>query len=256
MKRNCSLIVGIKNRLCHIKQTFPSMITQYTDFHYELVIVNWYSSDGLIDFLKDSVITYRDIMSDNLRCIKLISINDDLSYNPRRVKNLGADESMYDNYCFTDADVYLGMNYLRCLSKYVQPFKSFVATRSQDSYGMMPQRIKPRINYGNCIVHCSDFSMINGWDESINFYGGDDDDFYHRLKISGVREINPSDEYDCHHYSILHGDELRLVEFEDIERRKPSERMEEIYNNKEYVNIHRTKYKNYKFELIYDKQNT
>jgi predicted glycosyltransferase involved in capsule biosynthesis len=98
----------------------------------------------------------------------------------------------------------------------------------------LPCRLKKEINYGNVIVFKQDLYDINGWDESIISYGGDDDDFCHRLKLKGLREINPVSFLDAKQYSILHGDELRTAFMEDSARGDKEKKFAQIYENKTY----------------------
>ena len=123
------------------------------------------------------------------------------------------------------------MTYVDFWSDKVKENKSFAATRTQDTRASAPSRLSPEINYGNFVVHSRDYFTVNGFDESIGHYGGDDDDIYHRLKLSGLREINPYDSNEARQYSILHGDEERLLELEKPQRIKQKEAFNEIYNN-------------------------
>ena len=231
-----SLIVGNKNRTNHFVQTFPSMITIY-GVQYELVIVDFHSEDDLNeDLMYGMNEAFREIMSPYLSKVRYIRLDENLKYNARKAKNLGAKYAEGNILAFTDADVILGMNYFEHV-KNVDPRKSFVATRIQDTRANYPKRISPEINYGNCLVSKIDFERIGGWDESIPYYGGDDDDFYHRLKLSGLKEVNPKDSVDAKQYSILHGDEHRLTHLEDTARRSANSEFEKIYSNKMYENV-------------------
>lgn len=231
--KTCSLIIGIKNRVSHFSQTYPSMITQL-GVDYQIVLVDFFSSDGLSNILYDFLGKYKEIQSPYLKEIIYVRLTDDRPYNPRECKNLGAHYSNNEILAFSDADVFIGMNYLKELSPRAVKGESFFATRSQETKAGSPKRIVNYINYGNVLVDRQDFLDVNGFDESISFYGGDDDDFYHRLKLKGLREINPYDSLGACHYSILHGDDLRLRELKDKERRAPEKRFEEIYGNNDF----------------------
>jgi len=237
-----SIIVCNKNRSEHFIQTFPSMITMY-GVPYELVIVDFHSEDDFEDLVYGMNEAFGEIMSPYLSKVRYIRLDENLKYNPRKAKNLGAKYAEGDILAFTDADVILGMNYLEHV-KDVDPRKQFVATRIQDTYANYPKRLAPEINYGNCLVSKIDFERINGWDEGVDYYGGDDDDFYHRLKLSGLREINPKDAIDAKQYSIIHGDEQRLTHLEDTARRSAKSEFEKIYSNKMYENINNDFYYN------------
>lgn len=234
--KKISLIVSVKNRIQHFEKIISSLITQRIDGAvYELVIVDYHSNDGLQQFLKQKIKTYRDIFSPELTCVKTAIVNNDLKFNPRKSKNLGAKVSSGEIFAYTDADVFLAMDYLNYWKSFVRYTKSFVATRVQANKQADSKRIRPEINYGNCLVTREDFYSINGWDESVSNYGGDDDDFYHRLQLRGLREINPKDFIEAKQYSILHGDELRLRELEDPTRCDAVSRFAEIYSNKNYT---------------------
>ena len=233
------IIVTIKNRLNHFLKTFPFMVAQYGR-QYDLVLVDFHSNDRFQEHLLKEVNFRKDTFSpflEKIRCVRLLK---DFNFNPRKARNLGA--SYYKDedavLVFSDADVFLGMTYVDYWSKKVQERKSFVATRIQDTkasfltsraYG--PSRLAPEINYGNFLVHASDYFTINGFDESVGHYGGDDDDIYHRLKLSGLREINPYDSSESRQYSIVHGDEERLSQLEEPQRVKALDAFDKIYDN-------------------------
>ena len=232
----CSLVITVKNRLNQFLQTFPSAISQY-GVDYELIYVNFHSNDKFEDHLRSEVAFREPMFSPNLKCIKQVKLLEDLKFSPRKSKNMSV---LYTNpnskvLAFSDADVFISSNYLHYWSKKVILNKSFVATRVQDTMASIPRRIKKEVNYGNFLVSKKDFIDVRGLDESIKHYGGDDDDIYHRLKLKGLREINPYDAVEARNYSILHGDDLRLDNFEVPERGDTKSSFERIYYNKSYV---------------------
>ena len=103
------------------------------------------------------------------------------------------------------------MGYLNKWVPFVKRNKTFVTNRVQESRAALPRRITPPVNYGNIITHSEDYLNVSGFDESMTGWGGDDDDLFHRLKLNGLREINPYDENEACQYSILHDDELRFA---------------------------------------------
>ena len=230
---NCYVIVTIKNRLDHFLKTFPFMVSQY-GVPYELVLVNFHSNDNFEEKLKSECEFRSDAFSPYLQKITQVKLLEDLKFNPRKARNLGA------AYCkdrdaiffFSDADVFLGMTYVSFWSSKVKEDKTFMVTRTQESRASLPSRIEPEINYGNLAVHSSDYYEINGFDERYGHYGGEDDDIYHRLKLKGLKEINPYDTIEARQYSILHDDELRLKQMEITTRIDNKKEFERIYNNK------------------------
>ena len=235
VENKVSLIVTAKNRVEHFIQTFPSLITQY-GLNYELVLVNFASSDNLDAELRSEINKRKIMFSPYLEKIILVKLLEDIKFNPRKAKNLGVGYSNCNILAFSDIDTFLGMDYLSYWSSFIIEKQSFFATRQQDSRASLPCRLKKEINYGNIIVFTSDFYDISGWDESVTSYGGDDDDFCHRLKLKGLREINPISFMQAKQYSILHGDELRTEFMEDAERGCKEQKFEQIYGNKNYNN--------------------
>lgn len=226
-----SLITTSKNRSEHFLQTFPSFITQY-GVNYEFVLVDFGSSD----FIKEKLVSeieFRKIMFSPYLCkVIYVRLMEDLKFNHSKAKNLGAAYSGSSNIlAFTDVDVFLGMDYLRYGSSIIEDGKSFFATRQQDTRGSYPKRMNNLINYGNCFIFKKDFCVARGWDESIGKCGGNDDDLFHRLKLNGLREINPINHFEARHYNILHGDEIRLKYIEDPIRGNVKDQLEEIYSN-------------------------
>jgi len=228
-----SIIIGIRNRSNHFSLTFPFNISQ-VGTNYELIYVNFNSTDDCFSsLLLEHIKKYEDIFSSNLLSIKEIYVKDVDYYNPSEAKNLGACFSKSEILCFNDADTILGMSYLNKWSEFVELNQTFVTNRCQESMASKSKRILDNINYGNLLVSRKDFLEVLGFDESRKNYGGDDDDIFHRLKLSGLREINPYSHKECNQYSILHGDNERLSDLEVPERCDPEVAFDEIYKNKQ-----------------------
>jgi predicted glycosyltransferase involved in capsule biosynthesis len=230
------LIVTIKNRLSHFLQTFPFMISQYGKM-YELVVLDYHSNDHFEEEFRKEIKARQETFSPYLNKIIYIKLFEDLKFNLKKARNLATSyfDSQSSIFAFSDADVFLGMTYLTHWSEKVNKNKTFVATRSQDTRASYPCRIKPEVNAGNFLVSSEDFFKVQGHDENMSRYGGGDDDLFHRLKLSGLREINPYNENEARQYSIIHDDELRLRDLEIPERVKKEEAFENIYANKDCV---------------------
>lgn len=229
-----SLIVTIKNRVQHFIQTFPSIITQY-GIAYSIILVDFGSEDNFLEILFKEI-EYRKIMfSPFLKSIICVSKIKESKFNPRSAKNLGVYCVKGDSniLAFSDVDTFIGIDYICYWSKMIEAGKSFFVTRQQESMAALPKRLSLEINYGNLIVFKSDFMEVNGWDESVDYYGGDDDDLFHRLKLNGLREINPVSSVDAKQYSILHGDELRTKYMNISSKIDKNIAFSTIYNNKD-----------------------
>lgn len=234
MDYDFSIIVTVKNRRDHFLKTFPSLVTQNQKQKYEIIYVDFASNDGFYDSLLKTVDNYRPLFSESLKEVKRVSLSFDVPFNSGKSKNLGSLAAKGRWLSFSDVDVFLGMNYHRnWLSKLEETHKTFFTTRIQETTAQPSRRIRPWINYGNMIVDKNDFKSVGGFDENNPTWGGDDDDIAHRLKLTGLREINPANQYDAHHTTILHGDEDRLEFLESKERseRHSIEKFKKIYEN-------------------------
>tara|TARA_Y100000034_G_scaffold18851_1_gene21009 strand:- start:56 stop:826 length:771 start_codon:yes stop_codon:yes gene_type:complete len=227
-----NLISTIKDREQHFVKTFPLMVTQYGT-PYNIVLVNFHSNDNFEETLKKEAEFRKDTFSPYLKSIKHVKLLEDLKFNVRKARNLGASfcRGKESILCFSDIDVFLGMAYINYWSSKVKEGISFVTTRVPDCHAADPRRIRPEINYGNFLVHSNDFFSINGFNENKNYCGGEDDGVFHRLKLLGLRELNPHDGIEAQQYSIIHGNDLRVQE-----RANPDEEFKEIFNiSKHYV---------------------
>ena len=230
----CSLIVTVKNRLSHFMQTFPFNVTQ-TGIDYELIYVNFNSEDNFSDHLIATINKNKSIFSPRLKIIKEIVYSKNTFFNPRESKNLGVKyTSKSSKYLiFNDVDTMLGMSYLKKWTSFIEENVSFATNRIQETRASHSTRIDKLVNYGNLIVGKKDYLSVGGFDESDVSYGGDDDDLFHRLKLSGLREINPYTADCALQYSILHDDSERLSEFKIKKRKNTKLAFKKIYENKE-----------------------
>jgi len=239
-----TIIVTVKNRLDHFLKSFSFNISQ-VGIDYRLLYVDYDSEDDFVNRLHEEIDYRKDIFSPNLKQIRLVKLNKREKYDIRRAKNLGAFyASEYSNViAINDADTLLGMNYLKKWSELTQPGKTFVTNRIQESRAAYPKRINPIVNYGNIVVSVSDFKKIEGYDETSTGWGGDDDDVFHRLKLLGLREINPYTIEDTSQYSIMHSDELRFKDTLFPDMIKPDSLGVQNTQNNVYKNMERIKSK-------------
>ena len=231
----CSLIITVKDRLNHFLQTFPSAISQY-GIDYELIYVNFHSNDNFEERFRGEVGFREPMFSPYLKKIKQVKLLEDLSFSPRKSKNMSVPYTDANSQflAFSDVDVFISSNYLHYWVDKVIPNQTFSATRIQETKASAPSRLKPEINYGNFVVSKVDYVEVRGLDETVKHYGGDDDDIYHRLKIRGLREINPHTAVEARNYSIIHGDDLRLSGLEVSKRANSAQAFEKIYSNINY----------------------
>mgnify|MGYP003627180839 CR=1 FL=1 len=231
MHTKANLIVTVKNRKDHFVKAFPFMVSQY-GIDYDLVVVNFHSNDNFEEAFNHEVEYRRDTFSPNLKKINHIKLLEDLKFNARKARNLGAFYCKGEDsvLAFSDADVFVGVSYLSHWSNKVEKGNTFVTTRVQDTKASRARRIKKEINYGNFLAASEDFFNINGFYEDVKHRGGEDDEIYHRFKLLGMREINPHDSLEARQYSIMHEDEIRYSEFEISTIPELKVQFERIYN--------------------------
>ncbi len=241
LRKTPTIVITVKNRLEHFLKTFPFNVTQ-VGIDYRLVYVDYDSEDNFSEHLIKEIENKKDIFSRNLLEIRLVKLNKKARYDIRRAKNLGAYyASRYSSILLiSDADTMLGMDYTKKWCSYITPGETFVTNRIQESMAQLPRRIKQEVNYGNIIVATQDFDSVLGYDETNVGWGGDDDDLFHRLKLAGLREINPYSFDDASQYSIMHSDELRFKDTENPNMERPdsaetAKAFKKIYSNKSNI---------------------
>lgn len=254
-----SIVTTIKNRKDHFQKTFTSLVTQETQIPYEIVIVDFASNDGFSDICSNHIESLRPLFSDSLTNIKRVNLEFDAPFNSGKAKNLAYNflDDKSDIMSFTDIDVFLGMNYHQFWLDKIDD-KSFFSSRIQETTEHNSRRINPKINYGNMIVSKQAFGLIGGFDENNPTWGGDDDDITHRLKLTGLRELNPYNKFDAHHTSIMHGDDLRLSNLEDDHKSQEHAlnkfkriRENKVIFNDNFLNFHKKNKDLIKCEVIY-----
>lgn len=202
-----SLLLTIKNRVIYWNRTFPSLVQQ-KGIPYEIVIVDFYSEDEFPDKFHNYILSNYYSFSPYLQNIRMVRTKNNLAFSSCKAKNLGTKHTTSNSLllAFTDIDVVLREDYLVYWADRILKNKnSFFSSR----YGV-DRRISPEINYGNMLVYRNHVFKIKGHNETIKGYGGDDDEFMHRLKNLGLKEINPLSREECRLYSFLHDNEERM----------------------------------------------
>jgi glycosyltransferase involved in cell wall biosynthesis len=234
-----SVVITVKNRNEHFTRTFASVATQEPGVPFEIVYVDFASEEDFGECLTKMIGQYRDLFSDSLVKIKRVVLEGKHPFNSGKAKNLAVPflDPMSDVISFSDIDVFLGMDYHRHWASLVKK-DVFYSSRVQETTSQSSRRLSPKINYGNMVVMRESFVNVGGFDEENPTWGGDDDDIIHRLKLSGLREINPHSFFDARHTSIVHGDDLRLPFLESHVRtsQNTQEKFKRIYEKTDPLN--------------------
>ena len=179
-----SLITTCKNRLPHLKQTLPLMLQQP---RAEVIVVDYGCEQGTAAWVKE-----------HHPAAKLVQVKDDPIFCAARARNMGAKNASHELLCFVDADVLVHLE----LGKWLE------LNQDPNAFYLYPVSNKERELDGFLIVRREHFFKVDGYDEAIRGWGGEDFDLYERLARTGLSKSSVPRESIS---SISHGDELRQL---------------------------------------------
>ena len=182
--KKIAFLTTSKGRLHHIRKTLPLMVAQAAA---EVVVVDYGCPDHTGDWVEA-----------NFPTVKVVRVTDDEGFCLARARNLCARHSQSDWLVFIDGDVESAAGWVDWMQQHVAPGHFYRAApiggeRDPDTYGTL-------------ICARTDFEAIGGFDEAFRGWGGEDDDFYGRLRQHGVVEADYPAEFVN---PIRHGDEER-----------------------------------------------
>ncbi|MBI3903487.1 MAG: glycosyltransferase family 2 protein [Nitrosomonadales bacterium] len=185
-KPRIAFVTTCKNRLHHLQQTLP-LLAALEDV--EVIVVDYACPQGTADWVNQ-----------HYPHVRVIRINDDPGFHVGRARNAGAKAATAPWLCFIDADVAINAGLMSWATENLRA----------DAYHR-PQPYDGEA-YGTFFCPRAAFLETEGYDEAIRGWGGEDDDFYWRLKLAGYREDSyPS----CLVSPIRHGDDERYFEAKD-----------------------------------------
>jgi glycosyltransferase involved in cell wall biosynthesis len=168
-----SIVTVCKGRLHHLKQTLPIFIALCAE---EVIVVDYGCPQNTGDWVES-----------NFPAVKVVRVTDDAGFCLSRGRNFGAGQSSSSWLLFADADIKIEASLIdwaraNCEKNYF--YRSSVGsgdTRDPNTYGTF-------------LCERDAFDRIGGFDEVFRGWGGEDDDIYERLVLSGSREGSfPSD---------------------------------------------------------------
>jgi glycosyltransferase involved in cell wall biosynthesis len=185
-----SIIVTCKGRLDHLRQSLPRMDSQPG---CECIVVDYDCPDGTADWVRR-----------NHPRVKVIEVRNEPRFQVGLARNLGARAATREWLAFLDADILVEPDFASMLAGMVQHGRYF-----------RPSPVT-RETCGSFVCHRGDFFALDGFDEVLEGYGGEDNDMYFRLNHFG-RSCTSFDGDLLH--SIPHRDHLRSAyhEVADIE---------------------------------------
>lgn len=159
-----SIITTCKGRLSNLKLSLPQFVKQRDA---EVVVVDYDCPDGTQAFVES-----------HHPSVLVEKVTDKPKFNLPEARNIGANRASGDILVFIDADIVVGDDFLSRLN----------FPDSQMVYGVFVRAGTNSLS-GSCIIRRQDFVAIDGYDDLLSGYGGEDLDIYMRLKNLGARRI-------------------------------------------------------------------
>lgn len=155
-----TLITTCRGRLAHLKETLPTFASQADA---EVVVVDYSCPDGTGDWVEGA-----------FPGVRVVREPDRPRFELARARNLGAAAATSPWLCFIDADMRVAPDFSARLRSVLTPGHYYQAR---------PRTIE---TWGTAICARADFERAGGYDEVLQGWGKEDDDFYARLVLSGV----------------------------------------------------------------------
>lgn len=189
MSQDLSLITTCKGRLHHLRTTLPLMTAQADA---ECIVVDYGCPQGTGNWV-----------TANFPQVRVVSSNDDPTFNQCRARNLGAIAASTPLLCFIDADILLAPEFASRISRDCTE-KTFLRAR--------PVTME---TWGTFACRREDFWRVGGYDEIYAGWGASPEDLYLRLAASGCSERHFPGNLIA---SIPHGDDERTAYYSNKDR--------------------------------------
>ncbi|MCC7225365.1 MAG: glycosyltransferase [Burkholderiaceae bacterium] len=184
-----AFVVTCKGRLHHLRQSLP-LLTRQPDS--ECIVVDYDCPDHSHLWV-----------SEHFPQVRVIHVKDSSLFNISHARNLGAQNTTAPWLCFVDADILVA-----------EDFAEKLTPALRDGFYYRPLPISWE-KWGTHLCARGDFQRVEGYDEVMQGWGGEDNDLYRRLEELGCRPAGfPGDLVS----SIQHGNEERTRHYEIRDR--------------------------------------
>lgn len=156
-KLKLSLITTCKGRLEHLKQSLPRMVVQGNDI--EVIVVDYDCPDGTAVWVEE-----------HYPQVRVVKITDAPAFNLSRARNRGAAEAAGEWLLFIDADTLIPPDFVS---------RVYSTLRAGNYYHPHRRHFNTA---GTFICARADFLVLEGYDEALRTWGGEDRDIYYRLE--------------------------------------------------------------------------
>jgi len=190
-----SFVVGCKGRLAHLKQTLPALVAQK---NAEIIVVDYDCPDQTAAWVEASYPS-----------VRVVREYDQPHFCLARCRNVGLAAAKNEWVCFIDADILIGDDFADRLFPHLVSGTYGRFSTDKDSPFLMDQYNL----FGTIIVERSVAKQIGGYDEAFKSWGGEDLDFYARLKSAGT--VGRSLNHELIQQVIGHSDDLRMKYYPD-----------------------------------------
>lgn len=194
-----TFITTCRGRLAHLREALPSLAAQPDA---TVIVVDYGCPDKSGAWIEANVPNVDVVRSDESTRFELA-----------RARNIGAQRVQSPWICFIDADTRADPGF----SERIKPL-----LQAGHFYQAEPRNIE---TWGTSICAKKDFDRVGGYDEVIQGWGKEDDDFYARLLLAGVRYGTfPGDML----HGIRHAESERVAHYE-VKDRWLSESINYVY---------------------------
>lgn len=185
--KTAAIVTTCKGRLDFLKQTLPVNLKQDYPGFQGVVVVDYGCPDGTSEWCKS-------LDDSRVRCVAAINNAD--HWNMSRARNIGFANSDADVILPVDSDVSCPPNYVTRMMDRIQQTGCDLCSVLADCGGQN----------SHCAVTRDAWEHVRGYDESLEGWGYEDNDFRNRLEASGLKlELLGN----CGLSLIQHSDELR-----------------------------------------------
>lgn len=194
-----SIITTCRGRLEHLKQRLPTFVAQPDA---EVIVVDYDCPEKAGDWVEA-----------HFPQVKVVREKNRPRFELSRARNAGASVASAPWLCFIDADVCSMPNFTARLRDLLKPGHYYQAS---------PRTIE---TWGTAISARADFERLGGYDEVLQGWGKDDDDYYARLDLEGMAHATfPGDLI----RALQHDDNARVENYE-LKDRWVNESINHVY---------------------------
>jgi glycosyltransferase involved in cell wall biosynthesis len=194
-----TFVTTCRGRLAHLRETLPSLAAQPDA---RVVVVDYGCPDDSGRWVET-----------HFPQVEVVRSAESTRFELARARNLGAPSVGSPWICFIDADTGVADDFC----EQIRPL--LAAGRF---YQAVPRTIE---TWGTSICAKTDFERVGGYDEVIQGWGREDDDFYTRLHLAGIRQAKFPGEL---LHVISHTDDQRVAHY-DVKNRWVSESINHVY---------------------------